>query len=462
MNLLPPHAPPLQLLPSARLSRVWLLATLMLVPPHAALSATEAPAVSVTGSYRLRYESLTNSFRANTPGSDQGLSARLLLSAKASSGPWRSEVELLDSRIWLDDASSPLGTDDVNTLEPLQAWIGREDVVGGGKLAWKAGRFTMDLGQRRFVARNRFRNTPNHFSGVWTEWRDQSRVLTLFHTSPLQRLPDDRAALAGNRRALDQRHPQWRFSGAHLTLQQPDSARHSELFVFNMPEADAPGLPTTDRRLVTTGLRSVRASAAGQWDHDAELALQWGTSRASAAASDNRDLDHAAWFLHLELGHRRADHWRNRLALQMDIASGDSNPYDTNNQRFDTLFGARRYEFGPSGIMGVILRNNVVSPGLRWEFAPREGHQGILGYRAIWLHAARDQLSAAGLRAVDGSAGHFVGQQVEATWNLRLNAKLEAEVGTAVLLKGRWFDRVPGSVSGQDTWYWHASLTYSL
>jgi len=436
------------------------LSCLLLAAANAVLADT-AP-FAMTGSWRLRHESLTNSFRAGNSGGDQALASRLLLSAKGSHGNWRGEVELQDARLWLDDTSSPLGTDDVNALEPLQAWIGQTRAEDDTSFSWKAGRFTMDLGHRRLVARNRFRNTANHFAGIQSEWLGTQHALTLFHTWPLLRQPDTRAELDANRRALDQRHPQTRFSGGHLTLQAADSARRSEWLLFHLDESDSSNIATANRQLLTAGIRSVLPANSGDWDHDVELALQWGNSHPSPAPTDTSRLEHRAWFLHLELGYTGTGPWSSRQVLQLDVATGDKEPGDHRNQRFDTLFGARRYEYGPSGINGLIVRSNLLTPGFRWEIAPRPLHTAVLGYRTVWLHSAKDQLAGAGLRDPDGTSGRFVGQQWEATWNFRFAGHYEAELGTALLVKGSYFSNAPDSPSTLDTLYWHGSLTYTF
>ena len=61
------------------------------------------------------------------------------------------------------------------------------------------GRLTMDLGSRRLVARNRFRNNTNAFTGV--DWKWQSELgwdFRAFYVLPVQRLPSERERLFDN------------------------------------------------------------------------------------------------------------------------------------------------------------------------------------------------------------------------------------------------------------------------
>ena len=42
------------------------------------------------------------------------------------------------------------------------------------------------------------------------------------------------------------------------------------------------------------------------------------------------------------------------------------------NNRFDTLYGARRFDFGPTSIYGPFIRSNLNSPALRLFFKPEK------------------------------------------------------------------------------------------
>src|SRR5690242_18387069 len=84
-------------------------------------SALSAPGwFAINGSYRVRYETLDNPYRAGAKGSDEILVERVLLNARAGTDHFYGDVEFEDSRQQLADSGTPLGTDIVNTLEPLQ------------------------------------------------------------------------------------------------------------------------------------------------------------------------------------------------------------------------------------------------------------------------------------------------------------------------------------------------------
>ncbi len=183
--------------------------------------------------------------------------------------------------------------------------------------------------------------------------------------------------------------------------------------------------------------------------------LQLGTSRASKKATDTTDLTHRAASVHASGGYRLDVAWSPRLALQYDFASGDGDPGDERNGRFDPLFGARRFELGPTGIFGAFARSNISSPGLRVEVAPHKKVDAFAGYRLYWLASARDEWTTAKLVDPSGSSGTFVGHQLEARvrWNV-LPKNLSFEVGGAYLIRGEFATDAPLARSASPVFFY--------
>jgi hypothetical protein len=94
-------------------------------------------------------------------------------------------------------------------------------------------------------------------------------------------------------------------------------------------------------------------------------------------------------------------------------ATGDNNPTDGSNERFDTPFGARRWEFGPTGIYGLIACSNLRSPDWQIAVRPKPNLELSFTHRFVWLESARDAWTAAGVRDSSGNSGNYLGQQLE-------------------------------------------------
>lgn len=421
--------------------------------------------LSLRGDYRLRYEYLDNTFRTVDAGRDDLLVSRLRLHVRATGQRFHAGAELQDARAWLAGESTPLGNDDVNALEPLQAYVGLR-LAGvfrdGDRLDIDAGRLTLDVGSRRLVARNRFRNTSNAFTGVHASWAQAGgATLRGFLTMPVNRRPGSGDRLRDNDAALDQERLDQVFWGVHVAGVRLRDELDSEWYLYGLTEDDRPSLPTQNRELLTLGLRLMRSAA--PWSFELEAAYQTGESRATTQAADVTDLDHRAWFVHFETRRRFAARWRPTLVLKYDYASGDEDPDDGRFGRFDTLFGARRFDFGHTGIYGLLARSNLSSPAVGVRLEISDDMTARFDYRAAWLASDRDALTAAGLRDPSGAAGSFVGHQLETRlrWSV-IDAGLALEVGTAYLFKGEFLRNVPTAPPGSDTLYAYvtAELTF--
>lgn len=105
---------------------------------------------------RSRYEALEDQFRqgGSLSDSDVALALRTSVFVDASRGRIRFSGEIMDARQELNDSGSLLNTTMVNTLEPIQAYASAtfpDFLQSGSTRTLRAGRFTMDIGRRRFL-----------------------------------------------------------------------------------------------------------------------------------------------------------------------------------------------------------------------------------------------------------------------------------------------------------------------
>ncbi len=421
--------------------------------------------LSITAQHRSRYERLDDQFRAARKGDDEVVALRTLIQVGLQLTAGLSmHIEMMDSRVYLDDRFTPLNTTQVNTFELLQAY-GQFVSAGpsGGSSVLRLGRITMDVGSRRFIARNRYRNTINAFTGFDWEWQTKTgHRVRVFYVLPIQRRPRRFAELRRNDYQIDKESFDVQFWGAHFDANLPGDYR-GEIFAFGLYEKDGLDRPTRNRRIATAGFRLVREPANGQIDYQVELALQFGKSRSSTSPADTRDLDHFAHFEHVELGYTFDLSWSPRAVLQYDYASGDDDPNDGKNERFQTLYGARRFDFGPTGIYGPFARSNINTPGVRFQLKPGKGVTAFVAYRAFWLASKRDAWTTSGLRDPAGNSGSFIANQVEVRvrWDIfPRNVRIEA--GVALLFAGEFMDDAPNSNGQGDATYAYSQVVFEL
>jgi hypothetical protein len=421
-------------------------------------AAADAPSwLSISGSYRVRGEWLDGAFRAGARGSDQLLAQRALVALGVTRGGWSGTLEIQDSRASWHDRGTPLGTDDVNALEPLQArvdWRGGDVWRPGDTLQLTAGRLTLDLGGRRLVARNQFRNTSNSFSGLLARWQGADVGLEAFALRPLTRLPSAGAALAQDEARLDRVSADARLAGLQLTRRRLIGRADGEVYVLALDEHDT--LPA--RQFVTAGVRTLVRPAPGAWDHELEAAWQTGTLQTAG-----QRLDQGAGLLHLTVGRSFAVPLAPRLSGSLDLVGGDDDPDDGRNGQFSTLFGARRFDYGPTGIYGLLARGNLHTLGARVELAPAAGTDLMLGYRAAALAERSDTFLAGGLRDPSGNSGRFLGHQVEVQVGYNVvPGNLRLELGGAWLRKGAFLRNAPDAPPPGDLAYAYATATVTF
>lgn len=398
-------------------------------------------------------EHLDDDPRAQSPTARTAVSLRTLLALELSPGPFRAGLELADSRSWANDPAL-LSDRLVNPLEPLTARVG----LALGDWRVDAGRFTLDLGSRRLVARNDFRNTISGFTGLDVRGRPAGHSLRAFAVVPVIREPHTGPALVRHDVILDRENLDALLTG--LTWASPASrAFTTDAALLGFVERDGV-LRATNRRLVTASLRLLRAPAPGSVDGSLELFGQAGLVRASTAPSDTTDLTHLAFSVHADLGVTLSHCWQPRLSALVDLATGDDDSTDGRSTRFDPLFAARRFEFGPTGVWGLLSRSNLVSPGVRLGLQPALTVDVFVAWRPAWLWSPRDIWAATGLTAID--AHPFLGHHLEGRFRWTPpDSPFTFDTGLALWLAGP-FARATSIGRSASSVYGYAQLTVVL
>ncbi len=371
--------------------------------------------LSLSVEQRSRYETMDGTYKANAKGGDQQIPLQTDVWLQATLGKFRLGAEFLDARALGADSGSGVNNthaDQADFLQGYAAWADQNLFYSGIGAEVIAGRQTLNFGSRRLVARNNFRNTVNSFTGARLRLAD---------------------------------YKNWQFNG-FVTMP-----------VLRYPAAatDITRNQTRNRRYFTPGMRLFIKPAKSAFDFQLEAIGQLGTVRATTAVGDGKDLQHQAWYQHIDVGYTFAMPWTPRLALEYDYAGGDSNPNDGKDQRFDTLYGARRFDYGPTGIYGAFARSNINSPGYRINVAPRSDVQAILSHRVFWLASATDAWTTSGLQDKTGRSGDFVGHQLDLSTRWDVNSSLNLETGWAHLFKGEFAKKAPSAPNGQDIDYFY-------
>ena len=286
--------------------------------PSVAMADDPADGLTVSGAIRVRYEAIDGQARAGFNASDDLLNVRTNILAEYKTGDVRLGVELYDSRVFGDDAGTPVTVGEVNALEPVQAYVAADILAPfgkGSKLTLTAGRMMLNLGSRRLVAADDYRNTTNGYTGGRADLVLSPGIkATLIYTLPQVRLPDSPQDLRDARVELDRESFDLVLWGGLMTTSNILGSATGEISYYHLGERDAPGRSTRDRSLDTFGVRIIAEPRVGKIDYEIEALFQTGTISASLASAASRH-SVSANFIHADIGYSFAGVWKPRLSV---------------------------------------------------------------------------------------------------------------------------------------------------
>ncbi len=416
---------------------------------------------TLSGEARIRAETVDPQFRAGAGGSDQAVLTRLLLLAETRIGRVTLGVEAQDIRSYADDSATPLSASFVNPADILQAYarVDMTGVFGAQTASLLIGRQTVDIGSRRIIERPNFRNTMDPYTGArfqarWSsDWEFDALATLLVRIEP-----QDRDARGGNEAVFDRETPNRRIGGVLLAKNEAMFGGRLEAYVFGLHEGDRRNTPTSNRRLAIPGVRYHRKPSIGRWDGELEVAARLGTQRLTRDPGDMRDLSVRAHMIHAELGRTWDAAFTPRLALELDLASGDDDPNDDRIGTYERLFGTRRRDLGNTSIFGPLTRQNLRAFGVRWSV--KRGRYDARGfYKAAFLASPTDSYRVARLTDPTGESGLFLGHALDfraRTWVVE--DFLRFEVGASAQVGGRFSDAAPNAPAQDDSYYLYTQM----
>ena len=415
--------------------------------------------------YRARFEHRDNDFRRNAQNIDEPLllRSRAYVGLKNVLDPFRFAIEVQDSRRNHGDYDRAYDTRDVNQADFLQAYLelyykesifGKDD-LGNNRPFWvRAGRHAWEAGDRRLIARNEWRNTTNTFQGVRANIGEKKNDWQLeFHAvQPVQRF---------TKRLDEVDHSQnfygvignWRRWSQFVTIEPSYFLLKQD---GDRVEYDSNGLPAAlntqiNREIHTGGLRVYGVIPGTQFDYDASYIKQWGhQDQKNAAGRVTAELDHDAYAYNAEIGYSFKHPWKPRFSAFYGVASGDKNPTDGKNQRFERLFGFAR----PWSNDDYIQMENIRTPKIRLEFEPKlswlENVKVDTGFSWYRLDSATDRWNAgANLRDTTGNSGRDLGKEFDLRVRFPLNQYASLNLGYAYFWGGDFVKDTSRRVAGQ-------------
>jgi hypothetical protein len=154
-----------------------------------------------------------------------------------------------------------------------------------------------------------------------------------------------------------------------------------------------------------------------------------------------------AWAGHWVVGYTFAGaRYKPRIIAEYNFASGDKNPQDGKRGTFDHLYPTAHDKYGLTDQVGWKNIHHLRS-GI--ELRPRAKWLLMGKYNSWWLASPRDALySASGLvlaRVADGSAGRYVGQELDFQAIYDVSKQIQIAGGYGCLIPGTFLKKAtPG------------------
>ncbi|MBS0299207.1 MAG: alginate export family protein [Proteobacteria bacterium] len=331
---------------------------------------------------RMRYEHRHNDIRRIEGGNDDPffLRNRAWIGIKDILDPFRFAVEFQDSRVY-NNRFVPTDQER-NEYDLLNAYgelyfkkaLGVDDRGNDRPIRFRVGRMAYEATDRRFIARNEWRNTTNSFEGFRINLGREANdwEVDLFGMQPVRRL-QTQFDVANNHL--------WTFGAIGTWRRWSDIVTIQPYYMGQMQSADPDGFTATnrlDREIHMPGFRAY--GNVGSWfDFDVSYNRQLGYTGPNRIEAQGYTV---------ELGKTFNHPWRPRLGLFYGYASGDKNPNDNVDNRFDRFFGFAR----PWSADHYVIYENLKAPKIRFEFSPTQKLGFEMGYGGYWLASSTDRM----------------------------------------------------------------------
>lgn len=388
--------------------------------------------------HRTRYEWRNNDIRRIEGGEDNPifLRHRAWIGIRDILDPFRFGVEFQDSRV-VNNKHVPTDQER-NEFDLINAYgelyfkkgLGVDDRNQDRPIRFRVGRMAYETGDRRFLARNEWRNTTNSFEGfrlnLGREVNDWE--VDLFGLQPVKRLQTK----------FDEANDRlWFFGAIGYWRKWSDIVTIQPYYMGQKQTADPNGFTNTnrlDREIHMPGLR-VYGKVGKLFDFDVSYNHQLGYNHDPLK---NVTTKQNAQGYTIEVGRTFEHPWKPRLMGFYGYASGDRNPNDGEENRFDRFFGFAR----PWSADHYVIYENLKAPKIRMDVQPTQKLGFELTYAWYFLASKRDRmfdilngnisntLPDPGFnRDRTGQSGDFAGHSLEGRIRYQVTPKIGAVLG---------------------------------
>ncbi len=391
--------------------------------------------------FRTRYEMRHDDFRRVEAGFDNPffLRSRAYLGIREILDPFRFAVEFQDSRVY--NNRFPTTDQENNPYDLIQGYgelnfknaLGQDDRKQSRPVRFRAGRMAYETLDRRFIARNEWRNTTNTFEGFRLNLGREANdwEIDTWGYQPVRRLQTK----------FDEANDHlWFFGSIGHWRKWSDIITLQPYYMGQKQTADPNGHTATnrlDREIHMPGIRAYGLIGTTGLDFDVNFSYQFGTN-----GTERQD----AYGYTTEVGHKFKHPWKPRLSGFYGYATGDRHPDDGVNNRFDRFFGFAR----PWSSDHYVIYENIKHPRVRFDFQPAQKLGIEASYAWFWLASSTDRLfdtfdgnisvvkDPGFNRDKTGRSGDYVGSGVELRVRYQIDPRINTVIGYSHFIAGEF------------------------
>jgi hypothetical protein len=368
--------------------------------PDTSFDLGESWTLDVGGEYRAEYRNDTNFGLPAAPHRYNSFYlGRMLVHAdlQTSSG-FNLYLEAIDARSTSHDLP-PLPAHK-NTLDLRNYYVGYNE----GDTFIRFGRTDLNYGAQRLVSTNAWTNVPRSFEGIVVQQKMQDGVVDVFVTHPVAVTPHK----------TDHDDDSLWFSGIYTSWDIGESGSEGvDVYALALNEgsrklkfAEVSNPAPRGANIYTVGARHWTQD--GDLDTEVEFAKQGGKSGGARMRAFALTARAGITF--------EEEEYSPRVGIDLDYASGDNNPLDTNKGTFNQLFSNWHNYFGFADQVG---RQNIVDISPNVSLQVHEMTTLKVAFHNFHLADKHDSAYTAGggILAADPTfgSGRFVGNELDVT-----------------------------------------------
>lgn len=348
--------------------------------------------------------------------------------------PIRFAIEFEDAR--QVNSNFARDTRDFNKTEIIQVYgelffkgaLGKDKKGNYRPLSIRFGRMAFEFLDRRLIALNRWRNTTNTFVGLKAALgKDQNDwQVDVLIVKPIIR----------NIEKIDKKDKNRLFSAVIGHWRKWSHIVTIEPYFMSLKQTADSSNNQTKREVHGTGMRLYGRIPNSNFNYDITGMYQFGKDNGENKQAYNFTSEVGYTFNSLS--------WKPRASAFFGYVSGDKNPNDSKNHRFERFFGFSR----PWSADDYVVMENILTPKLKiqWQYK----HKSILfkfdgGYSYYWLASRTDRFNnflegTSNNRDRSGNSGNFLGHGLDFHTVFSPVFFLNLDVGYAHFTNGKFVE----------------------